>query len=133
VRGGWSKMKKKEDERGSEKETKGNTCREGSCYDDLRRISRAVAAASSRAAQPQHKPPCRKPPLLPPFFDASRCDAFLDLRSMRRGAGGAYYVLKTSHRPRAPSLRRVRAPSEVSLPQKPRYRSRRTRCRSKGG
>lgn len=49
-------------ERGSEKETEGNTCREGSCHDDLRRISRAVAAASPRVAQPQHKPPCREPP-----------------------------------------------------------------------
>lgn len=106
-------------ERGSEKETEGNTCREGSCHDDLRRISRAqVAAASSRAAQPQHKPPCRKP-LLPPFSDASRCVAFLDLRGTRRGTGGAHYVLKTSRRPRAPSLRRVRAPSEVSPPKTP--------------
>lgn len=65
---GCSKMQK-EETRGSEKETERNTCRKGSCHDDLRRISRAVAAASARAAQPQHKPPCRElpPPLRSPM------------------------------------------------------------------
>lgn len=112
------KKRERERERGSEKEAEGNTCREGSCHDDLRRISRAVAAASPRAAQPQHKPPCREPPSLPPFLGSpTRRVALLDLRGTRRGTGGAHCVLKTSpgHLPFAA----VRAPSEVSPPKTP--------------
>lgn len=121
VGGDGAECKRKKRERGSEKESGENTCREGSCHDDLRRISRAVAAASSRAAQPQHKPPCREPPSFSFVLRrvSSRRVAFLDLRGTRRGTGGAHCVLKTSRRPRAPSLRRVRAPSEVSPPKAP--------------
>jgi len=146
-----------------EKASEGSTCRRGSCRDDLSRISRAVAAASPRAAQPQHKPPYREPLPSPHIPLSSRSPVRLAASRFssygaRGDTGGAHCVLKTSCRlrhlssPRSSSFRALPPPPPlsvsfslspsytnfllVSLPlssPKPRYRSLRTRCRSKGG
>jgi len=110
---GWNKMQEEEtseEARRKPKETHAVKARATylasscSCF-----IARGTAAAQT--ALPRAPPPSVLRRVL------SRRVAFLDLRGTRRGTGGAHCVLKTSRRLRAPSLCRVRAPSEVSPPK----------------
>lgn len=107
-----------DEERGRE----GNTCRGGrggSCHDDdLSRISRAVAAASSRTttAAPG-KPPFRETPPAAPSPSGATYRA-------RGSTGGAHSVLIKTNRPRTPFFDAAgrEAPRRSLPPPKPRYR-----------
>lgn len=79
----------------------------GSCHDDLSRISRAVAAASTRAAAAANRPSERAPPRPPALSRSHRVAprrvTYLPTYGTRGGdIGGAQGILKTSC-PRAPS------------------------------